>query len=150
MLIFMNTFRERFAEEVERLGVTNLAKVMAVARNTIYNWAAKGNVPLAALEEMATHGLDISYVVKGEMSDSSLSADERELVLLYRSANVSLKAAAVAALGSGSSTSGPSVGQQFNSKVKGKYAGANVGAVHEKAPKEITIKQRFKTDKKER
>lgn len=89
---------------------------------------------VAYLAAIAHSGADVHYIVTGERDYSPpppLSRDELELVELYRASPLAVRAAVAAALSSGA----------------GKYSGANIGAVHEKAPKNMTIKQEFNTKK---
>jgi len=57
---------DRLREELERCGVSHLARVLGVARNTLYNWAEKGNVPVDRLAALGDAGVDIAYVLTGE------------------------------------------------------------------------------------
>lgn len=134
----MSTFHDRLGSEIERLGVSWVANAMCVARNTVYNWIGKGNVPLNNLMQLMGLGVDVVYVVTGEIAQSALSQEEQELVSLYRAAPLLVKKAAVAVLTSDEGPPDPA---------GGKYSGAQVGAVHEKAPKKMTIKQEFNTKK---
>lgn len=43
-----------------------MAKLLGTARNTIYNWLEKGNIPLNRLEELGAIGADIQFVVTGQ------------------------------------------------------------------------------------
>lgn len=64
------------------------------------------NPDTAYLSAISKFGVDIQYVVVGERSMSTLSNDESELLSLYRSAPLAVKAAALAALTAGSSAAG--------------------------------------------
>lgn len=57
---------QRLREEVERLGVSALSRRLGVARNTLYNWAEKQNIPLEQLFELAEAGADLSYILTGQ------------------------------------------------------------------------------------
>jgi len=59
---------ERLRSEVEGLpgGVSALAKALGKARNTIYNWMVKGNIPIDDLLRLGDIGLDVQYVITGE------------------------------------------------------------------------------------
>ncbi len=65
VVINEDTYKERLKNEIERLGVTNLSKKLGVARNTLYNWSEKSNVPLDKLMLMGEHGLNVDYVISG-------------------------------------------------------------------------------------
>ncbi|MEH6784087.1 MAG: helix-turn-helix domain-containing protein [Alcanivorax jadensis] len=112
MFIFMGGYRERFEEEVDRIGgVSAIARDMGVARNTIYNWMEKGNVPLNRLAALGgVMGMDVVYVVTGQHSGSSLSAEESEMLALYRAATLSGKMAAVGALQGAASAESKGIG----------------------------------------
>jgi transcriptional regulator with XRE-family HTH domain len=61
----MSTPSERLRTEAEARGVAQLARDVGVARNTLYNWFEKGNVPLDKLLALGEAGIDIAYVVTG-------------------------------------------------------------------------------------
>lgn len=62
----MSSFLVRLSSELERLGVTKVATTLGIARNTIYNWSQKGNVPLNYLIELNDMGLDLGFVITGK------------------------------------------------------------------------------------
>jgi phage repressor protein C with HTH and peptisase S24 domain len=70
----------RLEHEFERLGgVANVADRVGVARNTLYNWAQKGNVPLNKLLELGRIGLNVAYVVDDAQNVEHVAAEcERE------------------------------------------------------------------------
>lgn len=117
----MSDFRERFEFEVERIGgVTAISNSLGVARNTIYNWMAKGNAPLNNLMALSgVLGMDVVYVLTGERHANALNQDEVKLLESYRTAPPAVKAAAIAAV-----TAGSAKGQQiFNGTVGQSVAG---------------------------
>lgn len=62
----MSDFVERLKVEVDRHGgVAVVAAHLSVARNTIYNWIAKGNVPLNELMRLKDFGFDLNYIISG-------------------------------------------------------------------------------------
>lgn len=63
----------RLREEIDRIGVSNLARLMEKSRGTIYNWAEKENVPLDQLVEMAKHGVNVRYVLENLLGDEPAS-----------------------------------------------------------------------------
>lgn len=65
MIIFMSSYRERLRGELERIGISNVANTLGVARNTVYNWMAKANTPLNMLFGLEALGVDIRYVITG-------------------------------------------------------------------------------------
>ncbi|WP_420598618.1 hypothetical protein [Neptuniibacter sp.] len=99
----MSGFRDRLEEEVNRIGVTAISNNLGVARNTIYNWLAKGNVPLNYLMAFDGLGMDARYIIYGERSLSAISEDEKELLDLFRVAPIQVKAAVLGALTAGNS-----------------------------------------------
>ncbi|WP_157838133.1 helix-turn-helix domain-containing protein [Pseudomonas sp. PH1b] len=118
----MSGFRERFEAEIERIGgVTTISSTLGVARNTIYNWMAKGNAPLNSLMGLAgILGMDVVYVLTGERLVSVLNEEEKQLLEKYRSAPAAVKAAAIAAVTAGSA----SVSQVFHAPVGQSVAGS--------------------------
>lgn len=102
-------------------GVGEFADALGVNRKTVTRWEAGDALPdgvsLIALKEK--FGADPGWVLTGEgeaPKNSTLSADERELLALYRSAPLTGKMAAVGALqgalggGAGKISIGGSVG----------------------------------------
>lgn len=81
----MSSFLDRFTSEVERIGVSTIATTLGVARNTIYNWMAKGNAPLNYLMALKGMGLDIGYVISGNRGalneEGNYILDEQEKAL---------------------------------------------------------------------
>ena len=71
----MSDFRLRLEEEVNRLGVTAISTRLSVARNTIYNWLGKGNVPLNMLMALGECGVDVTYVTTGQHGSVSAAQD---------------------------------------------------------------------------
>ena len=61
----MSNYQNRLQAEIERVGVTHLSRKLGIARNTLYNWSEKANVPLDKLMAMSEHGLDVTYVITG-------------------------------------------------------------------------------------
>lgn len=87
----MSTSGERLAEEVERLGgISTVAKMLSTARNTLYNWIEKGNVPLNKLEELASLGADSVYVLTGQRGcngGKTMTPRESAVLADFRSAS---------------------------------------------------------------
>lgn len=61
----MSDYQKRLQQEIERVGVTELSRKLGIARNTLYNWSEKANVPLDKLMAMGEHGLDVTFVITG-------------------------------------------------------------------------------------
>ncbi|EIW3593161.1 TPA: helix-turn-helix domain-containing protein [Salmonella enterica] len=99
----------RLKEERERLGLSQAAMgdIGGVKKWTQIKYEKGDSSPDSVyLALLSKFGLDIQYVVVGERSMSALSDDENELLSLYRSAPLAVKAAALAALTAGSSAAG--------------------------------------------
>lgn len=87
MLIILSDFSNRLRAEIDRIGVSALARNMGTARNTLYNWCEKGNIPFDKLLLMGDFGVDVSYVINGAKEVNLLTAEESILVSKYRQAN---------------------------------------------------------------
>lgn len=104
---FMSTnllIGERLKGERERMRYSQeaFAKAGGVGRKTQFNYESGERAPDALyLANLAKIGVDVLYVVTGERDAAALSGDELELVALYRNAPLTVKAAAVGALKSG-------------------------------------------------
>ncbi|EDR0251093.1 helix-turn-helix transcriptional regulator [Salmonella enterica subsp. diarizonae] len=98
----------RLKEERERLGLSQaaLGEIGGVRKQAqlLYEKGER-NPDTAYLSAISKFGVDIQYVMVGERSISALSNDKSELLSLYRSAPLAVKAAALAALTAGSSVS---------------------------------------------
>lgn len=112
----MSGYRDRFEKEINRVGVSRIAQVLGVARNTVYNWMANGNAPLNQLLALEGLGIDIVYVLTGTKLDVQglrdsevhqvnqnvrpygLSDDEAALLDAYRSSTPEMQAAALRVL----------------------------------------------------
>nr|VFK69070.1 MAG: Bacteriophage CI repressor helix-turn-helix domain-containing protein [Candidatus Kentron sp. UNK]VFK73806.1 MAG: Bacteriophage CI repressor helix-turn-helix domain-containing protein [Candidatus Kentron sp. UNK] len=70
-------------------GVSAVAKHLGKARNTVYNWCEKGNIPLDQLIQLASIGVDVQYVLTGEsvMQEKSLKPEEEALLDNYRNSS---------------------------------------------------------------
>lgn len=97
------TIGDRIRDERERLGLTQ--PVFAAAANTkkgsIINWEKGASAPTAfQLEGLATLGVDVQYIVTGRRSAAAVDVDPEinELISLYRSAPLAVKAAAIRVL----------------------------------------------------
>lgn len=100
----------RLREERERLGLSQSAfgEIGGVQKRAQINYEAGDRAPDANyLAEIAKVGGDVQYIVTGVPSAAALSADEEELLGLFRAAPLAVKAAAIGALQSGTS---PGVG----------------------------------------
>ncbi len=107
-------------------GVTEIANTLGVARNTIYNWMGKANVPLGDLMALkGVLGLDAVYVITGQRSAEALPPEEQLLLERYRGSNAALREAAMRVLAGMQPTEGSTV-QHFNGPVQGGVAGRDI------------------------
>lgn len=71
----MSTKEERLREQIDARGVSELARSLGVARNTLYNWCEKGNVPLDKLYALGEAGVDVAYVLTGRRLSAAREAE---------------------------------------------------------------------------
>ncbi len=76
----MSDMQKRFSEEVDKIGVTSIARELGVARNTVYNWIAKGNAPLNYVAILTTLGVDIVYVLAGDVLGRNVTSKLTEML----------------------------------------------------------------------
>lgn len=111
---------ERLKEERERLGMTipEFAEIAGAKKNTVIDWQ-KGlsGPPAAKLAALAVAGIDVLYVITGERSERSLTADEWDLLALFRAAPLTVRAAAIGALQGGSAKAASRKEQVIHGKV---------------------------------
>lgn len=91
MLNILSILNNRLRSEVDRIGISKLSRELGIARNTIYNWCEKGNIPLDKLFLLGESGLDISYIISGTKEFPVLSAEETVIISKYREADFSRK-----------------------------------------------------------
>lgn len=100
-------FHERMREEMVRLGLkpSDVAKRSGAEDSHGIRDALGGRKRLTAemLVLLGAAGMDTGYIVTGERSDSAITADEKELISLFRAAPLMLKAAVIGALHGGGS-----------------------------------------------
>jgi len=100
---------ERLKEDRKRLKLSqsDFGALGGAGKTTVIAWERGDATPNAAfLEAAAGAGADVRYIVTGYREGPPplvLSADEQELLALFRSASLSVKAAAIGALQGGSS-----------------------------------------------
>lgn len=111
----MSGYRDRFEKEINRIGVSHIAQTLGVARNTVYNWMANGNVPMNQMLALEGLGVDIVYVLKGVRmplvaesgragyASELVSDDEAALLDEYRHSAPEMQAAAHRVLNPGES-----------------------------------------------
>ncbi|PTT02751.1 XRE family transcriptional regulator [Pseudomonas sp. HMWF006] len=113
---------ERLREERERLGYSQSAigAVGGVKKLAQLKYEQGERFPGADyLAALAKIGVDTLYIITGERSAGSLTADETELLERFRSAPLAVKAAAIAAVTAGSAQ----VNQTFHGAVGQSVAG---------------------------
>ena len=105
----MGSIGDRLREERERLGVSqsDFAEAAGTTRKSQFNYETNERRPDADyLAAAALKGADVQYIVTGHRSDTALTADERELIALFRAAPLSVKVAAIGALSANQSPQG--------------------------------------------
>lgn len=119
---------DRLAAERDRLRLTQteMAKRLGVAFRTYCDYESGKSQPKAGTLVAARDiGVDVLFVLTGEVGSSTLSADEADLVRRYREATDAVKAAALGALIGGAAPakvqqnfhSGVNIGQQITGDV---------------------------------
>ena len=97
--------KDRIKEERKRLKLTQsaIAKLFGIQRETWSRYESGTISPgMDVLSAFSRIGADVQYILTGEKREGmNLSEDEKELVELYRSAPLAIKAAALGALTAG-------------------------------------------------
>lgn len=145
----MSSIGDRLREEREKLSLsqTQLAELTGTTRKSQFNYETDARRPDADYLAAATSvGVDVLYVLTGQRAGSvkpTLTADEEELLALFRAAPLAVKAAAIGALSAtpaaakprakaqprsttAKASSGSSVTQTFHGTVQGGVAGGNI------------------------
>ena len=102
---FFVSIGDRLKEERERLGFTQpaFAGLAETTKKSQIDYEKNLTQPKAGyFAAISKVGADIQYIVTGVRSVAALSADETELLKLFRAAPLAVKAAAMAALAAGS------------------------------------------------
>lgn len=95
------TIGARLKEERERLGFTQpaFAGLSETTKKSQIDYEKDLTQPKAGyLAAISKVGADVQYIVTGIRSSAALSADEEELLVLFRAAPLAVKAAAIGAL----------------------------------------------------
>ena len=118
---------ERLREERERLGFTQpaFAGLAETTKKSQIDYEKDLTQPKAGyLAAIAKVNADVQYIVTGVRSAEALGPDEEQMVRLFRTASIEVKAAAIGALKGAESTQQKNVqkvkkgvGQQFNAPV---------------------------------
>ncbi|MDZ7862653.1 helix-turn-helix transcriptional regulator [Acidovorax sp.] len=98
--IFM-IFSERLKQERERLGLTQprLAEMLGVGKTTVINWEKGSSSPTAQqLALLVPAGMDVWFVMTGQIGPGSLSPEEQTLLGYFRAATSEVRRAALGAL----------------------------------------------------
>lgn len=107
----MSSIGDRLKEERQQLGKsqTEFGEIAGVLKQAQLKYEKGERFPDAAyLAAIADAGADVRYIVTGQREGPApevLSADERELLTLFRAAPLAVKAAAIGALQGGSTPS---------------------------------------------
>ncbi|MET5010552.1 helix-turn-helix domain-containing protein [Burkholderia pseudomallei] len=127
----MAVFSRRLKEERQRLGLnqTAFAALGGVSKDAQLNYENGSRRPDSTyLEAVAAHGVDVLYVLTGQRNVTELTADEVDVVRLYRVAPEAVRTAARAALAAGTAPSkyqqdfsAASIGQQVSGDVTGPF-----------------------------
>ena len=129
------TIGERLKEERERLEFAQpaFAAIAGTTKKSQIDYEKDVTQPKAGyLAAIAKIGADVQYIVTGSRSAATtLSSDEMELLSLFRSAPLGVKAAAIGALKGG--TLQGNAAQIFHSEIRGGVAGRDI--VHNKERK---------------
>lgn len=124
MIIILNNLNERLRSEVERVGVSQLSRELGIARNTLYNWCEKGNIPLDKLLVLKDYGLNVDYIITGHKSAPSVSPEALVIAQKYEQANTEIKNKVLILLLTGSDTTKNEVINKKNT-VQGQQVGDN-------------------------
>jgi transcriptional regulator with XRE-family HTH domain len=107
----LSNFGERLKEERERKGMTQDAfgAVGGVRKQAQLKYEKAERKPdVEYFEALSKIGVDVQYVVTGQRSGAALSQELADLIRLYQSASIEVKAAAIRVL-SGGAASGSTV-----------------------------------------
>ncbi|MDR3429701.1 helix-turn-helix domain-containing protein [Silvimonas sp.] len=106
----MSSIGERLKNERKRLGMNQaeFAALGGVQRTAQSNYEIDGRAPDAIyLAAITQAGVDVLYVLTGVRSNVSFAPDAMQLLASYEAASPAVRAAALAALLSGSSPASP-------------------------------------------
>ncbi|MCK9246676.1 MAG: Cro/CI family transcriptional regulator [Anaerolineaceae bacterium] len=85
---------KRLDDEVRRLGgPVKVAKLLGVAKGTVYNWIEKGNIPADKLEALDIEGADTGYIITGRRNPPGIAGTAGESKKLYSKPEDALTAA---------------------------------------------------------
>ncbi|HWV09732.1 MAG TPA: helix-turn-helix transcriptional regulator [Pseudomonas sp.] len=103
MEIDLPALGERIREVRGGLTQSQFAERLGLERKTVSRYEAGERAPdaLALVQLMSEFGVDLAWLLTGDGEGLRLTADERELLALFRSASLGVKAAAIGALQAG-------------------------------------------------
>jgi transcriptional regulator with XRE-family HTH domain len=116
-------------QERDRLGLSQavIAAAAEVAVKTVGRWEREIAIPADKLRKLVPLGFDVQFVVSGVRSSAALTADEDELVRLFRAAPLAVKATTLAGLAAGGATAGgEGIKQVFHGTISGGVAARDI------------------------
>ncbi len=140
----MGSIGDRLREERERLGASqsDFAEAAGTTRKSQFNYETNERRPDADyLAAAALKGADVQYIVTGHRSDTALTADERELIALFRAAPLAVKVAAIGALSANQVSAAREGAQQI---FKGSVGQSVQGNITHHEPVTFNVGQRAK------
>ncbi len=126
---------DRLKEERKRLKLSqpDFGALGGAGKTTVIAWERGDATPNAAfLQAAAKVGADVRYIITGQRDGPApevLSADERELLALFRAAPLAVKAAAIGALQGGSTPTATKRKAIIHGDVGNQMENNNVGAL---------------------
>ena len=125
----MSSIGDRLREERERLGMnqSDFAEAAGTTRKSQFNYETNERRPDAEyLAAAAVKGADVQYIVTGHRSDTALTADEREVIALFRAAPLTVKMAAIGALSANQAPSAQGLARQVFQGAVGQAVQGNI------------------------
>lgn len=139
--VVMSTVGSRLKEERKRLGFSQeeFATTAGITRRPYTAWESGNTSPTAfQLGALAQAGADVRYIVTGDREGPPplvLTADEKELLSLFRAASLSVKAAAIGALQGGSAPTQKAPRYTVQQTIQGNVRQQGSGDIVNKAKK---------------
>ena len=110
---FVELIRTRLNDELERLGIKPAAAAKAAGEKDSQGLrdvlGGRKRLTAELLAGLANADVDTGYVLFGSRAEFVQNQDERELLALFRSAPLAVKAAAIGALQRGSAPAAPKI-----------------------------------------
>lgn len=133
---FVDHAASRMHDERKRLGLSQAAAAdMCEVSRVVWGKYERGQaVPGAdVLMKFAAAGADVGFILTGEGEQAGLSPDEIELLALFRSAPLAVKAAAIGALQSGGKVQASATTVRVSSR-GGQAAGRDINVTTDSKP----------------